>query len=171
VAQTLIREALQGGVRGEEETRRAAAELVRTYPELAGWRAELGAVENVAPDFEYFKARVQPLLVKPGADGRACVMCHATQAGFALKLPGKAGFSEAQSRANFESVLRQVNREAPKKSKVLLKPTRPNDNAGDPALEGATHGGGTRWGRSTEEASGSVEYETILDWIRGARTK
>lgn len=167
VAQTLIREAL----RSDEDTRRAAGELVRTYPELARWRAELGALDDVAPDFEYFKARVQPLLVKPGADGRACVMCHATQAGFALKLPGKAGFTETQSRANFESVLRQVNRDAPKKSKVLLKPTRPNDNAGDPALEGATHGGGTRWGRSTEEASGSVEYETVLDWIRGARTK
>lgn len=165
VAQTLIREAL----RSDGDTRRAAGELVRTYPELAGWRGQLGSVESVAPDFEYFKARVQPLLVKPGADGRACVMCHATQAGFALKLPGKAGFTEAQSRANFESVLRQVDREAPKKSKVLLKPTRPNDNAGDPALEGATHGGGTRWGRSTEEASGSAEYEVILDWIRGAK--
>ncbi len=171
VSQFLIGETL----RGDHGARRAAAELVHAYPELARWKAKAGEIAAAAPDFAYFKERVQPLLAKPGADGRACVMCHATQAGFALRLPGKAGFTEifteAQSRANYESVLRQVNRVAPKKSRILLKPTRPNDNAGDQALEDSTHGGGTRWGRSTEEASGSAEYETILDWIRGARLR
>lgn len=167
VSQYLLREALGS----EAETRQAAGELIRTYPELAGWRGQLGAEEKREPDYEYFRVRVQPLLAQPGADGRACVVCHATQTGFGLRMPGKGGFTEAQSRANYESVLRQVTVGQPKQSKILVKPTRPNDNAGDPALENATHGGGTRWGRTTEEASGSVEYETVLDWIRGARLR
>ena len=36
-----------------------------------------------------------------------------------------------------------------------------------PALHTSTHGGGTRWGKNTAEASSGVEYETILNWIRG----
>jgi hypothetical protein len=84
-------------------------------------------------------------------------------------MASKQGFTATQSRANYESILREINLADPKSSLLLLKPTRPNDNAGDPALHTSTHGGGMRWGKSTLEATASEEYERILRWIRGAR--
>lgn len=158
------------GVKDEDrQVRRAAAELVWNYEELGGFRAQVARPEELQPDYEYFKQRVQPVLAKVGEDGRACVVCHATQGQFALRMPGKTGFSEAQTRANYEAALRKVNLKEPKRSLLLMKPTRPNDNAGDPALHTSTHGGGTRWGRDGREASSSAEYETILEWIRGGK--
>jgi len=126
-------------------------------------------LSEAKPDYEYFKQRVQPVLARVGEDGRACVVCHATQGQFALRMPGKTGFSKAQTRVNYEAALRKVNLKEPKRSLLLIKPTRPNDNAGDPALHTSTHGGGTRWGRDGREASASAEYETILEWIRGGK--
>jgi hypothetical protein len=158
------------GVRdADAQVRRAASELIWSYEELAAFRSEAPKPIAVEPDYEFFKQRVQPVLAKVGSDGRACVVCHATQGQFALRMPGKTGFSETQSRFNYEAVLAKLNRQDPKQSLLLMKPTRPNDNAGDPSLHTSTHGGGTRWGRDTREATASEEYETILSWIRGAK--
>ncbi len=153
----------------DQQVRRAASELVWNHAELTRFRGAAGKQELPQPDYEYFKQRVQPILTKVTGDGRACVLCHSTQGKFPLRMAGKGGFNEAQSLFNFNSVLREVNLAEPQRSLLLLKPTRPNDNAGDPALHTSTHGGGTRWGKSTREASASEEYETILNWIRGAR--
>lgn len=153
----------------DRQVRRAAGELVWNYEELSGFRKQVARPEVVEPDYEYFKQKVQPVLAKVGSDGRACVVCHATQGQFALRMAGKGGFSEAQTRFNYESALLRVNRAEPKRSLLLLKPTRPNDNAGDPSLHTSTHDGGSRWGRDAREGSASEEYETILSWIRGAR--
>lgn len=158
------------GVKDEDpQVRRAAAELVWNYEELSGYRTQVERPSEAKPDYEYFKQRVQPVLARVGEDGRACVVCHATQGQFALRMPGKTGFSEAQTRVNYEAALQKVNLKEPKRSLLLIKPTRPNDNAGDPALHTSTHGGGTRWGQDGREASASAEYETILEWIRGGK--
>ncbi len=153
----------------DPQVKRAASELVWYHTELGRFRGSGSKPELPEPDYEYFKQKVQPILTKVTGDGRACVLCHATQGQFPLRMAGKGGFTEAQSQFNFKSVLREVNLSEPQRSLLLLKPTRPNDNAGDPALHTSTHGGGTRWGKSTSEASASEEYETILNWIRGAR--
>jgi HEAT repeat protein len=117
-------------------------------------------------DFQYFVRFVEPILAKPGSDGKACVMCHATHGIFPLRPPnGRAGFTHGQSEENYRFALRVVDVREPKKSLLLLKPTRPNDASGDANLYLSTHNGGERW--SGNEAS--VEYETILNWIRGAR--
>jgi hypothetical protein len=166
VAQHLIRISLDDQ---DSQVRRAAAELVWSYDELASFRGKTSKPIAETPDYEFFKLKIQPLLANVGADGRACVVCHATQGKFALRMPGKRGFTEAQSKFNYQSVLQEINLEKPKSSLLLIKPTRPNDNAGDPALHTSTHGGGTRWGKDTRQASASAEYETILDWIRGAK--
>ena len=148
---------------------RAAAELVSRYPELSRFRPLANLPPLPPPSLEVFARDIQPLLVQPGADGRACAMCHATQGKFPLRLPAKTGFTSAQTQFNYESILRELNLADPKSSLLLIKPTRPNDNAGDPALHTSTHGGGTRWGRNTLEATASPEYEKILRWIRGAQ--
>lgn len=153
----------------DPQLRRATAELIWSNAELAFLRPRIPAPSPVQPDYEYFRQKVQPILARVGSDGRACVVCHATQGQFPLRMAGKTGFTEAQSRFNYESALSKIHPTNPKLSLILLKPTRPNDNAGDPALHTSTHGGGTRWGRDTREASASEDYETILNWIRGAK--
>ncbi len=150
----------------DSQVRIAANELVYNYEELKPMRPSSAKPKPGEPSYETFKQRVQPILTRVNGDGRACVLCHSTQGKFPLHMPGKAGFTEAQSQFNYQSVLREINREEPKRSLLLIKPTRPNDNAGDPALHTSTHGGGTRWGKNTAEASSGVEYETILNWIR-----
>lgn len=136
--------------------REAAQDLVREQPKLQSIASVPPAARPV-PDFTYFVEKIQPLLSKPGADGKACVMCHATHAIFKLT-PGNA-------RANYENALKVVNTAEPRKSLLLIKPTRPNDAVGDANLYLATHNGGERWSGDED----SPEYATILEWIRGAK--
>lgn len=166
VARHLLRLGLEDG---DPVIERAAGELVVRYPELAMFRAQAKAGKLPPPSLESFVSKIQPILAQPGPDGRACVVCHSTQGKFPLVMAGKGGFTAGQSRRNYESVLRELNLDDPKSSLLLLKPTRPNDNAGDPALHTSTHGGGMRWGRTTLEGTASEEYERILRWIRGGK--
>ena len=139
----------------EPQVRAAAQDLVRTYPQLA---KAIGAqpVPRPQPDPQYFEQHVQPILTRAGHDGKACVMCHATHARFTLRL---------NAAANYQAALKVVDLANPKQSLILVKPTRPNDSAGDPNFFLATHNGGERWVGNES----SVEYQTILAWIRGAK--
>ena len=136
--------------------REAARDLVAEHKELAA-KVSPPTAPRAAPDYAFFVSRVEPILNRVGADGKACAMCHASHALFKLR-PGR-------SRDNFESALKVADTAEPRKSLILIKPTRPNDSAGDPNLYLATHNGGERW--AANEAS--TEYQTILEWIRGAR--
>ena len=42
-------------------------------------------------DFRYFVARIEPILARPGPDGKACVFCHASHVIFKLELPQCGG--------------------------------------------------------------------------------
>jgi hypothetical protein len=101
------------------------------------------------PDESYFRGYVQPILEKRGKDGYACVQCHASHAIF-------DGNSVA-------SALRVVNLDNPEESLILRKPI---SNAESEGVVGGTtipHGGGVRFEKD------SPEYNTILNWIRGAK--
>jgi HEAT repeat protein len=114
-------------------------------------------------DYAYFANRVQPILETPGRDGNACVQCHATHAIFRLNPPNPdRGYSEEELREHYRSALRVVNLLEPEKSLVLLKPTSTSEAEGLVGTDRIAHGGGVRW------FVNSVEYRTILDWIRGA---
>ncbi len=117
-------------------------------------------------DYRFFVERVQPILARPGADGKACVQCHASHAIFKLQPPDERGrFSEPASRENYRYALEVVDLAQPEKSLLLIKPTRPSDSAGDANLYLETHNGGQRWPGNES----SAEYRTLLEWIRGAR--
>ena len=128
------------------------------------------ALQDVQPgsvlDFRYFVAKVEPILAKPGGDGKACVFCHASHVIFKLEPPNAEGvFSDQDSKENYKYAMRVVNIAAPDKSLLLIKPTRQTDSAGDVGDYLATHNGGQRWhGNETSE-----QYRTILEWIRGGR--
>jgi hypothetical protein len=138
--------------------REAARDLVSEHKELAANVGPLPMEPRLKPDYDFFVKRVEPILSRAGADGKACVMCHASHALFRLE-PG-------HSQENYRYTLKVVNQAEPRNSMALIKPTRPNDSAGDPNLYLATHNGGERWlGNET-----SPEYQTILEWIRGVRS-
>ena len=128
------------------------------------------ALRDVQPgkvvDYDFFVAKVEPILAKPGPDGKACVECHASHAIFRLRPPSEQGiFSDGDSQENFKYALRVIDIVNPVHSLILIKPTRPADSAGNVADYYATHNGGQRW----QGNESSWEYKTVLEWIRGGR--
>ncbi|PYV16943.1 MAG: hypothetical protein DMG21_09940 [Acidobacteria bacterium] len=127
------------------------------------------ALEEIAPkavvDYGYFVAKIEPILATPGADGKACVMCHASHVIFRLRPPNEKGeFSEDESRENFKYALGVIDVSNPQHSLILIKPTHLPEG-GNAADYYATHNGGQRWPGNES----SWQYKTILSWIRGAR--
>jgi hypothetical protein len=130
------------------------------------------ALNDVQPgsvlDFRTFVTRIEPILARPGPDGKACVNCHASHVIFKLQPPNAEGiFSDQDSEDNYKSAMRVVDITEPDKSLLVIKPTRPTDSAGDVGDYLATHNGGQRWHGNQS----SDEYRTILDWIRGGRVQ
>jgi hypothetical protein len=143
----------------DPNVREAAQDLVRQHERLRQQPLVQAAYTDHAraqPDLAFFVERVQPILHKAGSDGKACVMCHASHAVFKLTPRGED---------NYRNALKVVNIGEPRKSLLLIKPTKPNDSVGDANLYLGTHNGGERW--LGNEAS--PEYQTILEWIRGAK--
>jgi len=127
------------------------------------------ALRDVEPgavlDFDFFVSKVEPILAAPGADGKACVMCHATHVIFKLRPPNVEGqFSAPDSEANYKYAMRVVDIANPSHSLILIKPTRPTDAAGNVDDYLATHNGGQRW----QGNESSWQFKTVLQWIRGA---
>ena len=53
-------------------------------------------------DFNYFVAKIEPILATQGADGKACVFCHARDVIFKLRPPNDQGvFSDQDSEDNY----------------------------------------------------------------------
>ena len=128
------------------------------------------ALTDVQPgsvlDFRYFITKVEPILAKPGPDGKACVFCHASHVIFKLEPPNAEGmFSDQDSKENYKYAMRVVDINAPDRSLLLIKPTRLTDSAGNVGDYLATHNGGQRWHGNES----SDQYRTILEWIRGGR--
>jgi hypothetical protein len=99
-------------------------------------------------DEPFFHAYVQPILTKKGKDGYACVDCHVTHTLF---------------NATWSTAMNVVDTAAPENSLILRKPTSTAESEGVVGSGQLAHGGGMRW------AKGSIEYETILQWIQGAK--
>jgi hypothetical protein len=99
-------------------------------------------------DEAFFKAYVEPILHKKGRDGNACANCHVTHTLF---------------NATWSTVMNVVDTDNPENSLILSKPTSSAESEGVAGSNQLAHGGGVRWQR------GSIEYETILEWIKGAK--
>jgi HEAT repeat protein len=144
----------------DRNVREAARDLVAQHDRLRKESAIASVYQPPArpePDLAFFLERVQPILQKPGSDGKACVMCHASHAVFRL--------SAGNAEQNYRNALKVINVNEPRKSLLLIKPVKPNDSVSDPSLYLGTHNGGERW--NGNEAS--PQYQTILEWIRGAK--
>jgi hypothetical protein len=99
-------------------------------------------------DEPFFHVYVEPILNKKGKDGYACANCHVTHTLF---------------NATWSTVMNVVDTGSPEASLILRKPTSSADSEGVVNSGQLAHGGGVRW------LKGSIEYETILQWIQGAK--
>src|SRR5439155_15701691 len=82
------------------------------------------ALADVKPgsvlDFNFFVSKVEPILAAPGADGKACVFCHASHVIFKLRPPdGEAVFSSQDSEENYKYAMRVVDISNPQHSLIL----------------------------------------------------
>jgi len=112
-------------------------------------------------DYDYFKAKVQPIFLTKRAGHARCVMCHA-EANNMLKLQklpeGQTAWSEEDTRKNFDTVSKIVGAvDDPLKSKILIHPLAP-EVGGD-----AFHSGGRQFANKNDPY-----WKTIAAWAQGA---
>jgi YVTN family beta-propeller protein len=110
-------------------------------------------------DFDYFRARVEPVFLKKRPGLARCVSCHEHGTPPLQPLIGTAtGWSEEQSRKNFAIWKLFVTAGEPEKSKILLHPLA-KAAGGD-----SFHAGGRHW-----QSKDDPEWRTVAAWVRGAK--
>jgi hypothetical protein len=122
------------------------------------------AAANAAPsaklDYEYFKAKVQPIFLAKRAGHARCISCHVVPTGAIFQLqklsPGETTWDEDQSKKNFEAVSKLVALPGNAKSPLLVHPLA-EDAGGD-----FFHSGGKHWNSQDDR-----EWQTLKDWIMG----
>jgi hypothetical protein len=111
-------------------------------------------------DFEFFKARVQPILLKKRKGLARCYVCHSQGTLFRLQRlsPGSSTWNEAESRLNFDAARRFAVPGDPMESRLLTMPLVA-EAGGIPF-----HPGGKHW-TSKEDP----EWKTLSEWVLGGR--
>ncbi len=109
-------------------------------------------------DFEYFKAKVQPILLAKREGHARCVSCHSSGTPMRLQplSPGASTWNEEESRKNFDVIRARVVSGNPLKSKLLTHPLV-EQAGGD-----SSHDGGKHW-----LSQDDPEWQTLAAWVRG----
>jgi hypothetical protein len=116
-----------------------------------------------ALDYEFFKARVQPIFLAKRAGHARCYVCHrgtAAQSYLQTLSPGAAMWDDEQSHKNFLAVQRYVVPGHPELSRLLIHPLAEEAGGDD------FHAGGRQFASKSTR-----EWQTIAAWIRGERLK
>jgi len=114
---------------------------------------------SVTLDYDYYKARVQPLFLEKREGHARCVQCHAGSTTLRLqRLPeGAFSWTEEQTRQNFEAIKTMVVPGSPGASKLLRHPLA-RDAGGD-----IFHGGGQHWTSKSDP-----DWKVLESWVNGA---
>jgi hypothetical protein len=111
-------------------------------------------------DYDFYKARVEPIFLKKKAGHTRCVVCH-SEGNNAFRLehlaPGAKGYTDEQSRKNFEMVSKLVNPGDPMVSRLLMHPLAP-EGGGD-----VFHSGGRQF-MSVKDA----DWKAMAAFVNGA---
>jgi hypothetical protein len=114
-----------------------------------------------SPDYEFFKARVEPIFLKKKPGHTRCYVCHA-ESNNAFRLeklpPGAKSWTEEQSRRNFETVSRLVVPGNFAASRLLFMPLAPE------AGGNAFHNGGRQF-----ESKVDPDWKTLEQWANGQK--
>ena len=115
-------------------------------------------------DYEFFKTRVEPILVKRRAGHARCVLCHGRGLGapqYLVKLsPGSTFWTEEETRRNFQNISKLVVPGNPMMSPFAIHPLAP-EAGGD---NNHWHGGGRQF-----KSQDDPDWKTIAAWIRGEK--
>ena len=140
---------------------RSTLSTLATIVALAFVLHPVHSAAQVSLDYEYYKARVEPIFLTK-RDGHArCFVCHsdANNAFRLQKLPEKAkAWTEEESRKNFAQVSALVTPGSPDKSHLLLYPLAPE------AGGSIYHSGGRQFSSKNDP-----EWQTIAAWVKGAK--
>jgi hypothetical protein len=114
-----------------------------------------------ALDYEFFKARVEPIFLQKRDGHTRCYVCHAdSNNAFRLEKlsPGATSWSEEQSRKNFAMASKLVNAGDPATSRLLQHPLAPE------AGGNVFHSGGRQFA-SPDDPS----WKILADWVNGRK--
>lgn len=124
-----------------------------------------GAADHIASaqslDYEAFKTQVEPVFLKKRPGHARCVACHSdSNNAFRLQKPTAegGGWSEEESRENFDNVKNLVKPGDPTASRLLMHPLA-HDAGGD-----IFHGGGRQFASENDP-----EWQVIAAWVRAAK--
>jgi len=136
--------------------------IIAMYPVLALMLAQQPALTRASLDFEFFKARVQPILQAKREGHARCISCHTSGSPMRLQpiAQGAATWTEEDARKNFDIIRLRVNPGNPTKSKLLTHPLA-GAAGGD-----ENHDGGKHWQSQTDP-----EWQTLAAWLNGASLK
>ena len=121
--------------------------------------AQTAATPQPQLDFDFFKARIEPIFTTKRPGNARCVSCHGSGTTMRLQpLPEDAAtWSDADARMNFDIVRARVVPGNPGESRLLRHPLA-EDAGGDPH-----HDGGKHWTSKTDP-----EWQTLAAWVNGA---
>ena len=112
-------------------------------------------------DYEFFKAKIEPIFLAKRAGHARCIACHAS--GTPLRLQplsrGATSWNEEESRLNFEAIRRFVV-PGSAKSRLLVHPLA--EEAGGDFF----HNGGKHWASQNDP-----EWQTLKAWVLGQTAK
>jgi YVTN family beta-propeller protein len=111
-------------------------------------------------DYDFYKERVQPLFLEKREGHARCVTCHGGSTTLPLQRldEGATGWTEAQTRQNFEAVSKMVVPGSPGASRLLRHPL--SRQAGGDVF----HGGGQHWTSKSDP-----DWKVLEAWVNGAR--
>lgn len=138
----------------------AAIQAAAQSPAPPAAPADGGAAANL--DYAVYKQQIEPILLKKRTGNVTCATCHAGGASSQLRLQplaaGATGWTEEQSRKNFEALARFVSYGNPLRSRLLRHPL---DYAagGDPF-----HGGGKHFSTQNDP-----EWQALAHWVNGEK--
>src|SRR5215831_8281336 len=136
---------------------------------LAGWMTLVLAFASPAAaqapasaptlDYEFFKARVQPIFLAERPGHARCIACHGS--GTPLRLQplasGRSSWTDEESHKNFDAVRRMVV-PGSVKSRLLMHPLA--EAAGGDFY----HNGGKHWSSQDDP-----EWQTLKAWVMGEK--
>ena len=136
--------------------------IIALYPVLALMLAQQPAPSRASLDYDFFKARVEPILTAKREGHARCVSCHASGTPMRLQpiAEGSATWTEEAARKNFDIIRLRVTPGNPAKSKLLTHPLAV-EAGGDP-----NHDGGRHW-----TSQNDPEWQTLAAWVNGATLK
>ena len=128
-----------------------------------GALAMAAGVSQAAPaavnglDYEFFKAKVEPIFMKKRSGHSPCVVCH-TGANNFLRLEelaqGQTSWTEEQSTKMYQSIARLVTPANKAQSRLLIHPLAP-EAGGD-----LFHSGGRQF-----ENKDDPDYKILMQWV------